>query len=252
LHAVVSAPACATSLLAQFPVGSRHSCLWGVAWPSGAAQGYGAALGVILPRRSFSHAFDPQPATQITYQPSHAQKIVQQPQPRPCWHTRYACASTHTSPPFSSHATPPPPRMQANAVEYFEIDTSRPLRQQLAGKVVVEHPTFLVLLPRERTQYKLIPATAAAAPSANPAAAAAPSAARDSGPRSPAASRADSASEAAGAVATPARAAAEPVAAPSPAAVVGGVAADDRTGVGRQGPAPGPPPAAAAASAGVS
>lgn len=56
--------------------------------------------------------------------------------------------------------------MQANAVEYFEIDTSRPLRQQLAGKVIVEHPIFLVLLPSELPGYKLVAAAAATTPSA--------------------------------------------------------------------------------------
>ncbi|EFN53290.1 hypothetical protein CHLNCDRAFT_11283, partial [Chlorella variabilis] len=47
-------------------------------------------------------------------------------------------------------------RTPANAVEYFEIDVSRPLRQQLAGKVLVEFPTFLVLLPREREDYIIL------------------------------------------------------------------------------------------------
>lgn len=55
-------------------------------------------------------------------------------------------------------------RTPANAVEYFEIDLTRPLRTQLAGKVLVEFPTFIVLLPREREDYAILPAAQAAAP----------------------------------------------------------------------------------------
>ncbi|KAI7844644.1 hypothetical protein COHA_001734 [Chlorella ohadii] len=54
-------------------------------------------------------------------------------------------------------------RTPANAAEYYEIDAARPLRQQLAGKVLVEFPTFLVLLPHEREEYIIISAAAAAA-----------------------------------------------------------------------------------------
>ncbi len=45
--------------------------------------------------------------------------------------------------------------LQANAVEYYAIDISKPLSSQLAGKVVVEFPTFLVLLPSEVHSYAL-------------------------------------------------------------------------------------------------
>ncbi|KAL4859058.1 Box C/D snoRNA protein 1 [Chlorella vulgaris] len=47
-------------------------------------------------------------------------------------------------------------RTPANAAEYFEIDITRPLRQQLAGKVVVEYPTLLVLLPHEKERYCIV------------------------------------------------------------------------------------------------
>ena len=62
--------------------------------------------------------------------------------------------------------------LQANAPEYYPIDTAQVLSRQLAGKVLVEYPTFLVLLPGEVGQYKLVSAvlpaadgTAAAVPS---------------------------------------------------------------------------------------
>lgn len=55
-------------------------------------------------------------------------------------------------------------RTPANAVEYYEIDATRPLRTQLAGKVIVEFPTFIVLLPREREGYTILPAAQVAAP----------------------------------------------------------------------------------------
>ncbi|PRW59975.1 box C D snoRNA 1 [Chlorella sorokiniana] len=54
-------------------------------------------------------------------------------------------------------------RTPANAAEYYEVDEGRPLRQQLAGKVLVEFPTLLVLLPAERDQYIILPAAATAA-----------------------------------------------------------------------------------------
>ncbi|PSC72977.1 box C D snoRNA 1 [Micractinium conductrix] len=53
-------------------------------------------------------------------------------------------------------------RTPANAVQYHEIDITRPLRTQLAGKVVVEFPTFLVLLRRERDEYGVLPQPAPA------------------------------------------------------------------------------------------
>ena len=59
-------------------------------------------------------------------------------------------------------------------MQYLEIDASRPLRQQLAGKVVVEYPTLLVLLPRERGDYTILPAATAVAPVAAAAAEAVP------------------------------------------------------------------------------
>lgn len=54
-------------------------------------------------------------------------------------------------------------RTPANAPEFYELDAARPLRQQLAGKVLVEFPTLLVLLPHEREQYIILPAAATAA-----------------------------------------------------------------------------------------
>lgn len=83
--------------------------------------------------------------------------------------------------PLHPTANLPPPNHplfqndQANDVQYYELDTTRPLCQQLAGKVLVEHPTLLVLLPRERGGYTILPplpAAAAAAPPAGPEAAA--------------------------------------------------------------------------------
>lgn len=47
-------------------------------------------------------------------------------------------------------------RMPANAQEYYSIDIHQVLSKQLAGKIVVEYPTFLVLLPHELSQYKLV------------------------------------------------------------------------------------------------
>jgi uncharacterized cupin superfamily protein len=46
--------------------------------------------------------------------------------------------------------------MQANAAEYSKIDITRPLRQQPAGKVVLEYPTLLVLLPHEKERYCIV------------------------------------------------------------------------------------------------
>ncbi|GAB4823295.1 hypothetical protein N2152v2_010341 [Parachlorella kessleri] len=59
-------------------------------------------------------------------------------------------------------------RTPANAPEYYPIDPDQVLSRQLAGKVLVEYPTFLVLLPSETRQYKLV----SAAPGAGGAAAA--------------------------------------------------------------------------------
>ncbi|KAL4421032.1 hypothetical protein ABPG77_007507 [Micractinium sp. CCAP 211/92] len=73
-------------------------------------------------------------------------------------------------------------RTPANAVEYHEIDATRPLRTQLAGKVVVEFPTFIVLLPREREGYTILPAAqAAAAPTTGAVAAHGPAATATAG-----------------------------------------------------------------------
>ena len=58
--------------------------------------------------------------------------------------------------------------MQANAAQFFRINLEQPLGRQLEGKVVVEFPVFLVLLPREVEAYSLIDSHKVAAPAANP------------------------------------------------------------------------------------
>lgn len=68
---------------------------------------------------------------------------------------------------------------QANALEYYKLDQSKPLRTQLPGLSIVEYPTLVVLLPDELSTYKLAEAPSAqpappVEPSANPAQASAP------------------------------------------------------------------------------
>jgi hypothetical protein len=46
--------------------------------------------------------------------------------------------------------------LQANELRYYRIDVRQPLRRQLEGKVVVEFPTLLVLLPREVEGYEFV------------------------------------------------------------------------------------------------
>ena len=45
--------------------------------------------------------------------------------------------------------------LQANKPEYHLLDPDKFLRQQLAGKTVIEFPVLLVLLPGEEAKYIL-------------------------------------------------------------------------------------------------
>lgn len=49
--------------------------------------------------------------------------------------------------------------LQANATVYHSIDLTQPLRSQLQGKVVVEFPQLLVLLPWEVNKYTFVQET---------------------------------------------------------------------------------------------
>ena len=40
--------------------------------------------------------------------------------------------------------------------EYHQLDADKFLRQQLSGKVVIEFPVLIVLLPGEETQYSVV------------------------------------------------------------------------------------------------
>ncbi len=51
--------------------------------------------------------------------------------------------------------------LQANKPEYHRIDADKFLRQQLAGKVVIEFPVLLVLLPGEEKEYSIVSDTVA-------------------------------------------------------------------------------------------
>lgn len=46
--------------------------------------------------------------------------------------------------------------LQANSTRYFLLDQSKTLRQNLAGKTVIEYPTFLVVLPSELPSYAVV------------------------------------------------------------------------------------------------
>lgn len=46
--------------------------------------------------------------------------------------------------------------VQANASRYFLLDQTKTLRQNLAGKTVIEYPTFLVVLPSELPSYAVV------------------------------------------------------------------------------------------------
>lgn len=45
-------------------------------------------------------------------------------------------------------------------MQWFCLDVHKPLRQQLAGKAIVEFPEVVVLLPEEVQQYSITPAVA--------------------------------------------------------------------------------------------
>lgn len=45
--------------------------------------------------------------------------------------------------------------LQANQPLYHQLSPTKFLRQLLAGKVVIEYPTLLVLLPHELAEYSL-------------------------------------------------------------------------------------------------
>ena len=45
--------------------------------------------------------------------------------------------------------------LQANKPEYYLLDSEKFLRQQLAGKTVIEFPVLLVLLPGEEAKYTM-------------------------------------------------------------------------------------------------
>ena len=47
-------------------------------------------------------------------------------------------------------------RTPANSPLYYKVDCQRPLREVLQGKVIVEYPVLLVLLPKEVDGYKLV------------------------------------------------------------------------------------------------
>ena len=57
------------------------------------------------------------------------------------WYLASAASLTLRPPP------PPPPPPQANLPCYYAVDTSRTLGSQLAGKVIIEFPVFVVCLP---------------------------------------------------------------------------------------------------------
>lgn len=50
--------------------------------------------------------------------------------------------------------------MQANKPEFHQLDEDKFLRQQLAGKVVIEFPVLIVLLPGEIKDYSVVQDTA--------------------------------------------------------------------------------------------
>ena len=45
---------------------------------------------------------------------------------------------------------------QANKPEFHQLDIDEFLRQQLSGKVVIEFPVLIVLLPEEEENYSII------------------------------------------------------------------------------------------------
>ncbi len=55
---------------------------------------------------------------------------------------------------------------QANAPQYYLLDPASTLRDALAGKIIVEHPTFLILLPGQLSGYTLVTRDSEDAPAA--------------------------------------------------------------------------------------
>ncbi len=45
---------------------------------------------------------------------------------------------------------------QANKPEFHQLDIEKFLRQQLSGKVVIEFPVLIVLLPEEEKNYSIM------------------------------------------------------------------------------------------------
>ena len=60
--------------------------------------------------------------------------------------------------PHDLAAAPPPPRssLQADAPRLYRLDITRSLRSQLDGKLVIEFPTLLVLLPGGEAGYHIL------------------------------------------------------------------------------------------------